>query len=347
MGGEHVVVTGGAGYVGSHTCKALARAGLVPVAYDNLSTGHQWAVQWGPFEYGDILDRTRLSAVLRQYAAIGVIHFAAVSSVGESVVDPAKYYWNNVAGTVSMVEAMREAGVDKLISSSSCSVYGLSQADSIPETHGMLPVNPYGTSKQMMETVLADCGDAYGIESISLRYFNAAGADHEGQIGEDHAPETHLIPLVLFAAAGLSEELSIYGTDYNTPDGTCIRDFIHVCDLADAHILALKALISGAKTNVYNLGNGRGYSILEVVESVKRVTGRPVKTVVRQRRRGDPDCLIGDSRRVRSELGWIPQYPGIDPIIESAWRWTLCHHLPGVLPVAKAPSLSTDPKETA
>ena len=238
----NILVTGGAGYIGSHTCKALAKAGFTPITYDNLTSGHEWAVRWGPLARGDILDRDRLDEVFRQYQPSAVMHFAAYAYVDESVEQPLKYYRNNVAGALNLLDVMREHGVNYIVFSSTCATYGLPQAIPMPEDHPQNPVNPYGASKLMVERMLTDFGTAYGLRSISLRYFNAAGADPDGEIGEDHDPETHLIPLVLETAAGRRPNITIYGTDYDTPDGTCIRDYVHVTDLAKAHVLALKAL---------------------------------------------------------------------------------------------------------
>jgi UDP-arabinose 4-epimerase len=325
---DHILVTGGAGYIGSHTCKALAKEGFLPLTYDNLCAGHRWAVKWGPFEHGDILDRSGLTKVLIQYRPVAVIHFAAFASVAESVFSPSKYYANNVCGTLNLLESMRDARIDKIIFSSSCSVYGMPIITPIPEDHRAEPINPYGASKLMIERILADYDRAYGLRSISLRYFNAAGADPEGEIGEDHNPETHLIPLVLSVAAGLTPDVKMYGTDYSTPDGTCVRDYIHVCDLAHAHVLSLKALLAGADSKVYNLGNGHGFSVRQVVECAQQVTGRTIRTETCDRRQGDADSLVGNASRIRSDLGWIPGYVDVETIIETAWRWMQTHDRP-------------------
>ena len=322
----NILVTGGAGYIGSHTCKALAAAGFMPVAYDNLVFGHEWAVKWGPLARGDILDRGRLEEVFRQYKPSAIMHFAAYAYVGESVEQPAKYYRNNVAGTLTLLEAMRDHGVDQMVYSSTCATYGRPQMIPIPEHHPQNPVNPYGASKLMVEQILADFSAAYGLRSISLRYFNAAGADADGEIGEDHDPETHLIPLVLQTAAGKRPNITIYGTDYDTPDGTCIRDYVHVSDLAEAHVLALKALSSNGSSANYNLGTGRGFSVREVIQTAHSVTGRVIPVREGPRRPGDPPRLVADATRANTELGWTPKYADLNQIIKSAWSWSLRHH---------------------
>jgi len=316
-----VLVTGGAGYIGSHTCKALDRAGYVPVSYDNLVYGHEWAVKWGPLERGDILDGARLGEVIARYKPIAAIHFAAFAYVGESMEDPGKYYGNNVSGTINLLDALRRGGVGRLVFSSSCATYGVPERVPIDEAHPQLPVNPYGRTKWMVEQVLRDYDRAYGMRSTSLRYFNAAGADPDGEIGEDHKPETHLVPLVLRAALDPGSPVSIHGTDYPTPDGTCIRDYIHVSDLADAHLLALTALEHGAGTAAYNLGTGRGHSVREVLEAARRITGRDIAFVEGARRPGDPPELVADASRARAALEWAPSFTTIDAIVETAWKW--------------------------
>ncbi len=318
---KHVLVTGGAGYIGSHACKALAAAGYVPVSFDNLVYGHEWAVRWGPFVQGDILDRPALDAVMEKYRPIAVMHFAAFAYVGESVENPGKYYRNNVSGSLSLLAAMRDHGVGKFILSSTCATYGLPDAVPIPESHPQRPINPYGASKLMVEQVLRDVDVAHGLRSISLRYFNAAGADPDGEIGESHDPETHLIPLVLDAAAGVRPEIVVYGNDYPTPDGTCIRDYIHVSDLANAHVLGLRALEAGAATTAYNLGNGHGFSVKEVIDTARQVTGREIRVRVGPRRAGDPPRLVGDATRIRKDLGWRPQHADLAEMIGSGWKW--------------------------
>ena len=315
------LVTGGAGYIGSHTCKALSLEGYLPVTYDNLVYGHERAVKWGPFERGDILDRGRLDAVISHYKPEAVVHFAAFAYVGESVVDPGKYYRNNVLGSLTLLEAARDHGIRHFVFSSTCAIYGIPDLLPIREDSRQDPINPYGASKQMVERMLGDFGAAHNIRSVALRYFNAAGADLNNETGESHDPETHLIPLVLDAASGRRPAVTIFGTDYPTPDGTCIRDYIHVSDLADAHVKALQALDSGSPSPAYNLGNGRGFSVREVIDTVERVTGLRVPVKLGDRRPGDPARLISDASRARMELGWEPRIAELDQIIESAWAW--------------------------
>ena len=318
----NILVTGGAGYVGSHACKALAASGLNPVAYDNLVTGHDWAVRWGPLERGDLLDAARLDEVFILYRFSAVLHFAALAYVGESVDHPSRYYANNVTGTLNLLNAMREHGVKQLVFSSTCSTYGIPETVPISEAHPQKPINPYGSSKLMVERILADFGTAYGLQSLSLRYFNAAGADPEGHIGEEHEPETHLIPLVLMAANG-GNPVTINGTDYDTPDGTCIRDFIHVTDLAHAHVLALKSLQRQCNRQSFNLGTGKGFSVREVIRVAENVTAQKISVKEGPRRAGDPPELVADASRARDELGWKPQYEDLDQIIATAWNWVL------------------------
>jgi UDP-arabinose 4-epimerase len=319
---HNILVTGGAGYIGSHACKALSKAGYTPIAYDNLSFGHEWAAQWGPLERGDILDRGRLDEVFQQYAPLAVMHFAAFAYVGESVTNPGKYYRNNVAGSLTLLETMRDHGVGTLIFSSTCATYGVPDTVPIREDAPQRPINPYGASKLMVERMIQDFAAAHALNFAMLRYFNASGADPDNQIGEDHDPETHLIPLALDAASGRRPNLTLFGSDYDTPDGTCIRDYIHVTDLAAAHIGALDALTNGNRSfGAYNLGNGRGASVREVIETVERVTGLPIPLVHGARRPGDPVALITDAGKVRAELGWIPTITDLDRIIATAWAW--------------------------
>ena len=316
-----VLVTGGAGYIGSHTCKSLRRAGYLPVVYDNLIYGHEWAVRWGPLERGDILDRGRLDEVFEKYLPDAVVHFAAFAYVGESVTSPRKYYRNNVVGSLTLLEAMQDHGVGDIVFSSTCATYGVPEALPIREQTEQRPINPYGASKLMVERMLVDFDAAYATKSIILRYFNAAGADPDNEIGENHDPETHLLPLVLDAASGRRNNISVFGTDYPTPDGTCVRDYIHVSDLAEAHVSALQALLAGNRSEVYNLGNGRGFSVKEVINSVERVTGLAVPAVFGERRAGDPASIVSDASRAREELGWRPRIPEIDEIVRTAWSW--------------------------
>jgi UDP-arabinose 4-epimerase len=321
-----ILVTGGAGYIGSHVCKTLAANGYQPVVYDNLSRGNAWAVKWGPLEIGDILDRERLVGVMKQYRPGAVMHFAAFAYVGESVKNPEMYYRNNTVGSLTLIEAMVAAGVSKVVFSSTCAIYGEPVELPIVETHLQQPVNPYGFSKMAVERMLADADTAHGIRHVNLRYFNAAGADPEGEVGEVHDPETHLIPLVLDALVGRRDKLSVFGDDYDTPDGTCIRDYIHVNDLAQAHLLALKNLQAGALSTSYNLGNGNGFSIRQLIEVAGKVSGRQVPYEIRARRPGDPAVLIGNAGKIRSELGWSPQFPDLKDIIDTAWQWHQKYH---------------------
>jgi UDP-glucose 4-epimerase len=318
---KSILVTGGAGYIGAHACKALAGAGYMPVAYDNLVYGHSQSVKWGPLEEGDIGDRRRLETVLQKYKPLAVMHFAAYAYVGESVENPAKYYRNNVAGTLTLLESMRNCGINKMIFSSTCATYGMPEQIPIGEDHPQCPINPYGRGKLMIEWILQDFATAYDLKFVSLRYFNAAGADPEAEIGEDHDPETHLIPLVLDAALGRREHLKIFGTDYDTSDGTCIRDYIHVSDLADAHLLALEYLRDGGQSNVFNLGNGNGFSVREVIAAARELTGCDIPCVESERRPGDPPVLIGSSDKIRKTLSWNPVFNELEAIIETAWRW--------------------------
>jgi UDP-arabinose 4-epimerase len=316
-----ILVTGGAGYIGSHACKQLAKCGFLPVTYDNLVSGHRAAVKWGPFEQGDILDRARLDDVIGQYRPAAIMHFAAFAYVGESVVDPGKYYRNNVAGSLTLIEAARDHRIEQFVFSSTCATYGIPDRLPICEDTPQHPVNPYGASKLMVERILSDFGSAHGQRIVVLRYFNAAGADPDGEIGEDHDPETHLIPLVLEAASGRRPSVTVFGADYDTSDGTCVRDYVHVTDLAEAHVAALQSLQDGGRADVYNLGNGSGFSVHQVISAVERVTGLQVPKIMGVRRDGDPAALISDSRKARDRLGWKPHYADIDDIVRSAWAW--------------------------
>ena len=315
-----VLVTGGAGYIGSHACKALAAAGFTPVVYDNLSRGFEWAVKWGPFEHGDLLDQPRIEAVIQRHKPIAVMHFAAFAYVGESVAYPATYYRNNVVGSLALLDAMRANGVDRLVFSSSCTTYGVRGSEPIGEDTPQAPVNPYGVTKHLIEQAMRDYSAAYGLRAVAMRYFNAAGADPDGEIGEAHDPETHLIPLVLEAAAGGSP-LTVFGDDYPTPDGTCIRDYVHVTDLANAHVLACQTMEREGGFRAYNLGTGRGLSNMEIIAAAKRITGRDVPIKMGPRRAGDPPELTADPRKAGRELGWTPRVSSVDDIIGSAWRW--------------------------
>ena len=315
-----VLVTGGAGYIGSHACKALAASGHEPVAFDNLSEGHRWAVKWGPLEEGDVTDPARLAEVFNLHRPEAVMHFAARAYVGESVTDPERYYRNNVAGTLCLLGAMRSRGVSGFVFSTTCATYGEPLRSPIAEDHPQNPVNPYGRSKLTVEHILRDYAHAYGLKAIALRYFNAAGADPDGEIGEGHEPETHLIPLVLEAAKS-EQAITIFGEDYATADGTCIRDYTHVADLAAAHVLALEKLANGAGFSAYNLGTGLGLSVREVIDVAQQVTGRSVKALVGPRRPGDPPILVADGSLAQRELGWRPAHSSPSEMVRSAWTW--------------------------
>jgi UDP-arabinose 4-epimerase len=316
-----ILVTGGAGYIGSHTCKALAQAGYQPVVYDNLSTGNAWAVKWGPLIQGDIADRELVQATLEKHQVSAVIHFAASAYVGESMHNPYKYLQGNAAGSLELLEAMKEAKVRNIVVSSTCATYGMPQQVPISETELQNPVNPYGESKLYIEKALKWYGVAHGLGWMALRYFNAAGSDAAGEIGECHGPETHLIPLVIQAALETGPPVTVMGTDYATPDGTAIRDYIHVEDLASAHIRALEYLESGGESTALNLGMGRGYSVREVIAAVGRISGRPVPAQEAGRRAGDPPVLVADTSRARQVLSWQPRYTNIDTVVGTAWGW--------------------------
>ena len=315
-----ILIVGGAGYIGSQTAKRVAQAGLKPVVFDNLVYGHKWAVKWGPLVVGDLADGALIKDVLEQYEVTAVVHFAAYAYVGESVVHPRKYYRNNVAGTLNLLDAMIDVGVRDIVFSSTCATYGEPARVPIDEQHAQSPVNPYGETKLAIERALFWYQRAYPIRFAALRYFNAAGADPDGEIGEDHDPETHLIPLAIEAALG-GKGLEIYGTDYPTPDGTAIRDYIHVQDLADAHVAALEKLRGGASRLFVNLGTGRGHSVREVIAAVEKVSGKKVPARESGRRAGDPPALVADPRLAADVLGWQARIPGIETIVEHAWRW--------------------------
>lgn len=324
-----ILVTGGAGYIGSHAVLALQRAGYEVIILDNLVYGHREIVEdvlKVKLIVGDTRDRALLDELFKTQAIAAVMHFAAYIAVGESVTDPGKYYRNNVTGTLTLLEAMVAADVKKFVFSSTCALYGVPQTIPIPEDHPQNPVSPYAASKAMVERILADFDEAHGLKSVCFRYFNAAGADPSGLIGEDHNPETHLIPLVLLAALGKRESVAIFGTDYPTDDGTCIRDYIHVCDLAKAHELGLEYLLKGGQSEIFNLGNGTGFSVREVIETVKIVAGREFKVVERDRRPGDVPILVGSSDKAQKILGWRPQYPDLKEIVTHAWQWHQRRH---------------------
>lgn len=316
-----ILIVGGAGYIGSHINKELNKRGYETVVFDNLSYGHEDFVKWGNFEQGDLGNIEDLWQVFRKYSIDAVMHFAAFTYVGESVENPQKYYLNNVRNTLNLLQVMLEFDVKKFVFSSTCATYGNPVEIPITENHPQNPINPYGKGKLMVETVLDDYSRAYGFKYAALRYFNAAGADPEGEIGEMHEPETHLIPLILDAASGKREDIKIFGTDYDTPDGTCIRDYIHVTDLADAHIKALEYLKNGGKSDFFNLGNGNGFSVKEVIETAHEITGKDIKAVEDDRRPGDPPVLVGSSDKAREILKWEPKYADLSKIIETAWNW--------------------------
>jgi len=317
------LVCGGAGYIGSHMVKMLASLGHKVVTFDNLSTGYRDAVKWGEFVKGDLLNPIDLEALFSARRFDTVIHFAARSQIGESQQKPGLYYRNNVVGTMNLLDAMREHHVQKIIFSSTAAVYGNPVSATISEDHPKKPVNVYGRSKLMVEKILEDYDRAYGLKSVYLRYFNAAGADPECDLGERHDPETHLIPLVLQTASGKRDAITVFGSDYDTEDGTCIRDYIHVNDLCDAHWLAIQFLKNKGVSQRFNLGNGNGFSVRQVIDVCRKVTGRNIKVIEGERREGDPDVLVADSTRAQAELGWSPKFGDLHSIISHAWQWEL------------------------
>ncbi len=323
----NVLVTGGAGYVGSHTCKILKQSGFTPVVVDNLVYGHKWAVQWGPFYQVSLFERQKLVDVMKREKIVAVVHFAAYAYVGESMREPHKYYENNVAGTISLLSAMQEAGVKGLVFSSSCATYGVPERSPIEETSVQQPINPYGHTKLLVEKILQNLCECGQLSAVALRYFNAAGADRDGQIGEDHTPETHLIPLAIEAAFKKERPLTVFGTDYATADGTCIRDYVHVTDLARAHVLALKSISAAHSFRAYNLGTGRGHSVREVISAVETISGRQVNVKYGERRAGDPAELVASPGRAKQELGWEPIQSSLENILHDAIHWYEKHHL--------------------
>ncbi|MGB7219639.1 MAG: UDP-glucose 4-epimerase GalE [Vicinamibacterales bacterium] len=319
-----VLVTGGAGYIGSHAAKALGRAGYQVVVYDNLSAGHRAAVRYGPLVEGDIADVATVRQALRRHQIFAVMHFAAFLDVGESVRDPGRYYRNNVVGALGVLEAMVAESVGYFVLSSTCATYGEPVETPITEAHSQRPINSYGETKLAVERALPHFRRAHGLQSVALRYFNAAGADPEGELGEDHQPEIHLIPRAIGATAG-GPSLQVFGDDYPTPDGTCLRDYVHVSDLADAHVRALEAMVRGHASDAYNLGRGRPHSVREVMASVERVTGRALPWTLGPRRPGDPAALYAAPGLARAELGWMPRFSDIDSIVSTAWNWHRAH----------------------
>lgn len=324
-----VLVTGGAGYIGSHAVLALQQAGYPVIVLDNLVYGHRDIVETVlqvELIEGDTLDRALLDDLFATRSIGAVMHFAAYAYVGESVQAPDKYYRNNVVGTLTLLEAMLAASIKRFVFSSTCATYGVPSVLPIPETHPQAPINPYGMSKLMVETILQDLDRAYGFKSVIFRYFNAAGADPESRLGEDHTPETHLIPLVLLTALGKRESISVFGTDYPTEDGTCVRDYIHVNDLATAHVLGLEYLLAGKESTIFNLGNGNGFSVQAVIDTAREITGQPIPAVMGDRRPGDPPVLVGSSEKARSILGWEPKYSDLATILTHAWKWHRLRH---------------------
>jgi UDP-glucose 4-epimerase len=322
----NILVAGGAGYIGAHTCLDLSNKGFTPVVYDNLSNGHAEFVKWGPLEIGDIRDRSRLDEVLAKHQPQAIIHFAAAIEVGESVRDPGGYFDNNVGGTITLLRAAQAAGIDKIVFSSTCATYGIPSAIPMDESHAQLPINPYGRSKLIVEQMLKDLDRYQGFRSFILRYFNAAGADPEGRIGEWHSPETHAIPIALDAALGRRPHFQVLGTDYDTRDGSCVRDFVHVLDLADAHTSAIQHLLSNGTSHALNLGTGRGTTVKELLETVRRVVGHDFEIKYGPRRDGDSPALVADNTLAKRTIGWSPRHD-LQSIIETAWNWH-SNHLP-------------------
>ncbi|MBY5626341.1 UDP-glucose 4-epimerase GalE [Rhizobium leguminosarum] len=320
MAGETVLVVGGAGYIGSHTCLDLANKGYRPVVFDNFSNGHREFVRWGPAEEGDIRDRARLDEVLAKHKPAAILHFAALIEVGESVKDPVSFYENNVIGTLTLLSAAQAAGINAFVFSSTCATYGLPQSVPLDETHRQVPINPYGRTKYIVEQALADYDQYRSLRSVVLRYFNAAGADFEGRIGEWHQPETHAIPLAIDAALGRRQGFKVFGSDYETRDGTCVRDYIHVLDLADAHVRAVEYLLKGGDSVALNLGTGTGTTVKELLGAIEDVSNRPFPVEYIGRREGDSHTLVANNDKARDVLGWVPQYD-LSQIIRSAWYW--------------------------
>jgi UDP-glucose-4-epimerase GalE len=321
-----VLVAGGAGYIGSQTCKALSQAGYLPVTLDNLATGYAPSVKWGPLVQGDLRDRDLVMRTVRDYRIGGVLHFAAFSLVGESVKNPAKYYDNNVGAATAFAAAVIDAGVQAFVFSSTAATYGTPSVSPIPETHPTVPINPYGDSKLAFEGALRWLGEAHAFRWNALRYFNAAGADPDGEVGESHEPETHLIPILCNAVEGKGPPLTVFGTDYDTPDGTCVRDYIHVVDLADAHVVAIRRLMDGAESGIFNVGTGEGATVKQIITAAERVLGKPVPHSYGPRRPGDPPSLVADSRRLREAFGWTPKHSDLETIIRTAARWQRDRH---------------------
>ncbi|OLC69825.1 MAG: UDP-glucose 4-epimerase GalE [Candidatus Rokubacteria bacterium 13_1_40CM_2_68_8] len=329
-----ILITGGAGYIGSHTAKLLSHCSLIPVVVDDLSTGHRWAAKWGPIVEGNLADTGLIRQVLATHKVGAAIHFAASAYVGESMENPRKYFRNNVINTLNLLDALIDAGLAYVVFSSTCATYGTPAEMPIPENHIQDPINPYGESKRFVERVLHWYGRAYGLKWVALRYFNAAGADPEGEIGEEHDPETHMVPIAIQAALGKRPYMEVFGTDYPTPDGTAIRDYTHVTDLARAHLLALRYLLGGGKSTAVNLGTGNGHSVRKVIRAVERVSGRRVPVREAARRPGDPPVLVADSGKACQLLGWQPQFSSLDAIVETAWNWhsreTKAHSMGGL-----------------
>lgn len=320
MTNKTILITGGAGYIGSHVNKLLSENGYKTVVLDNLSRGHDQFVKWGILEKIDLANIDEIEAMFKKHNIGAVVHFAALIEVGESVINPQNFYLNNLRNTLNLLEVCKKFNVDKFIFSSTAAVYGMPKYIPIDEIHPKFPVSPYGRAKLMVEEILKDYSEAYQFNYVALRYFNASGASQEGDIGEWHEPESHLIPLVFDAASGKRQDIKIFGTDYDTEDGTCVRDYIHVLDLAEAHILALKYLLNGGKSDCFNLGNGKGYSVRQVIDMVKKVTGKEFSVTESDRRAGDPSVLIASSKKINEKLSWKPKY-GLEEIVKSAWEW--------------------------
>ena len=324
---KNILVTGGAGYIGSHACKNLSAAGLTPITLDNLVYGHEWAVKWGPFIKGDLAEKELIRETMREYDISAVMHFAAYAYVGESMDDPGKYFRNNISNTINLLDAMVETGVQNIVFSSTCATYGVPTQVPISEDHPQRPINPYGESKLFIEKALRWYGVAHGIRSCALRYFNAAGGDPDGEIGEAHDPETHLIPLVILAALGQRPNVKIFGTDYDTLDGSAVRDYIHVTDLAEAHVCAINQLLDGGESRFLNLGTGSGYSVKNIISTVERVSGLTVNAIEAPRRAGDPPILVARPGAAGEALSWTPRYSDLNTIVATALNWYKKHHV--------------------